>query len=182
MKFPSRSRKDTTKAFTLIELLVVISIIAVLAGLILPAAGNALASAQKTTAKNQAVQIATAIAAYETEYGRLPAFNGTNLSADNVAMLCSTNDASNNPRGIVFLEANSWRKGKGGTNDQGFCDPFGATNVYSVMLDTNYSNLLNGVPSQVGNGPISTTNLTKHIAVWTIWNSGKKTNLISSWD
>jgi prepilin-type N-terminal cleavage/methylation domain-containing protein len=79
MNFSPRVLKATkatnaapSAAFTLIELLIVIAIIAVLAGLLMPAASSALNTAKKTTTKNQAVQIATAITAYETEYGKLP--------------------------------------------------------------------------------------------------------------
>jgi prepilin-type N-terminal cleavage/methylation domain-containing protein len=166
------------RAFTLIELLVVIAIIAILAGLLFPAAQSALNSAKKTTAKNQIVQIATAITAYETEYGKLPSDQAyTNASPALVAMLCTTNDSVNNPRAIIFMEASSWKQGKGGTNSSGaFCDPFSNTNVYSVALDTNYANTL----SFSVNG--TTTNLTKHIAVWSTPLVGKTNVLINSWD
>jgi prepilin-type N-terminal cleavage/methylation domain-containing protein len=167
--------------FTLIELLVVIAIIAVLAGLLFPAASGALNSAKKTTAKNQAIQIATAITAYESEYGRLPSATGSNFDSAMVTMLCTTNDLSNNPRGIVFLEATSWKTGKGGTNSQGYADPFNANSIYSIALDTNYANSLT-VPSQSQGGNIGSTNISKHIGVWTIFtNSGKQT-LIDSWE
>ena len=175
----STNNKKEASAFTLIELLVVISIIAILAGLLMPAANSALNSAKKTTAKNQAVQIATAIMAYETEYGRLPAFIGNTLSPANVAMLASASDASNNPRGIIFIEASAWKKGKGGTNSSGFCDPFEATNVYSVSLDTNYANIQSNVALGGGFGA---TNLTKHIMVWTAPKIGKTNVLIDSWE
>ena len=186
MKFlptsPSRS-SATASAFTLIELLVVIAIIAVLMGLLFPAAQSAINSAKKTTAKNQAVQIATAITAYETEYGRLPAFTGTNMSASNVAMLCTTNDTVNNPRAILFMEATAWKNGKGGTNTNGFCDPFNSNNVYSVALDTNYVNQLSNMPYQATMGAqTSSTNITKHLGVWTVWTNNSKYYLINSWD
>lgn len=165
-----------SRAFTLIELLVVIAIIAILMGLLFPAAQSALNSAKKTTAKNQVIQIATAITAYETEYGRLP--NITNMGLSGVGtgpgILCTTNDASNNPRGLIFLDSSVWKSGKGGTNTAGFLDPW--SNVYSVMLDTNYANTLSF--SVAG----TTTNLTKHIAVWTVWTNKAQTNIINSWD
>ena len=168
-----------SRAFTLIELLVVIAIIAILMGLLFPAAQNALNSAKKTTAKNQVIQIATAITAYETEYGRLPNITSiTNMSGSGVGtgpgILCTTNDASNNPRGLIFLDSSAWKSGKGGTNTTGFLDPW--SNVYSVMLDTNYANTLSFAVAG------TTTNLTKHIAVWTVWTNGSQTNIINSWD
>ncbi|MCX6959159.1 MAG: type II secretion system protein [Verrucomicrobia bacterium] len=118
-----RQRSRRPQAFTLIELLVVIAIIAILAGLLFPAGQSAINAAKKTTAKNQVVQIATAITAYETEYGRLPPGTFTTVNPTLVSILCTANDA-NNPRGLIFLEANAWKNGKGGTNSSGFCDPF----------------------------------------------------------
>lgn len=163
------------RAFTLIELLIVIAIIAILAALALPAGQSALNSAKKTTAKNQCVQIATAITAYETEYGMLPANSSGKVDSALVKNLISTN-----PRGIVFIEATAWKAGKGGTNSSGaFCDPFGSTNVYSVSLDTNYSNVQSNVALGGGFG---NTNLNKHVMVWSTPVVGKTNVLINSWD
>lgn len=175
------SRKAST-GFTLIELLVVIAIIAILMALLFPAAGNALNSAKKTTAKNQAVQVVTAITAYEAEYGRLPAFTGTTMTNSNITMLCTTNDSVNNPRAVLFMEVTAYKPGKGGTNSTGFCDPWG--NVYSVALDTNYANTLQNMPYQttVGGAVTLGTNLTKHVGVWTVFTNSGKNYLINSWD
>jgi len=159
-------------AFTLIELLIVIAIIAILMALLFPAGQSAINSANKTTAKNQAVQIATAITAYETEYGRFPTNSGSNVGPALVTILCTATDTTNNPRGIIFLEANAWKKGKGGTNSSGFCDPFGSTssNVYSVSMDTGYSNSITAAG----------TTMNRRVAVWTT-NSTLRA-LINSWD
>jgi hypothetical protein len=137
-----------------------------------------LISAKKTTTKNQAVQIATAIMAYETEYGRLPNFSGTTLVSSNLGMLLS-GDANNNPRGINFIEVSAWKLSKGGSNASGFCDPFGSNNVYSVSLDTNYANVQSNVALGANFG---STNLTKHIMVWTTPKIGSTNVLINSWD
>ncbi len=155
-----------------------ISIIAVLALLALSAGQSAINSAKKTYAKNQAVQIATAIASYEAEYGRLPAFSGSTLSPDNVAMLCSTNDAANNPRGIIFLEASAWKNGKGGTNGSGFCDPFSSNTPYQVVLDTDYDNQIS-VPTNASGGA---STIMKRVGVYSISKVGKTNVLINSWD
>ena len=183
MKTSSRIAPNSTnhrkgQAFTLIELLVVIAIIAVLMGLLFPAGQSALDSAKKTTAKNQAVQIATAITAYETEYGKLPNFPTTNMAAGAVAMLCSSNDPVNNPRGLIFLDVMSWKKGKGGTNSVGFCDPFDSTKPSCVALDTNYANQIT-VPTNANGGMLT---ITKHVGVWSTPKVGKTNVLISSWD
>ncbi len=161
-------------AFTLIELLVVIAIIAVLAALLFPAGQSAINSANKTTAKNQAVQIATAITAYETEYGRFPTSAVTTMNSSLVSELCTTN----NPRGIIFLEANSWKKGKGGTTAGGFCSPFSSNAVYQVAMDTNYGNTLT-LPTDGSGG---STNMNRRVGVWTIWTNGSTRTLINSWD
>ncbi len=58
---------------TLIELLVVISIIAVLAGLILPAVGNVKKKARDVQAKKDMADIKGAISVYQQDYSRLPA-------------------------------------------------------------------------------------------------------------
>jgi len=171
-----KSTASAMRAFTLIELLVVIAIIAILAGLLFPAAQSALNSAKKTTAKNQIVQIATAITAYETEYGCLPSNSGATYPGPIDSTLVGQL-TTNNPRSISFLDVSSWKLGKGGTNSSGsFCDPFSNTNVYYVALDTAYSNTL----SFSING--TTTNLTKHIAVWSYPVVGKTNVLINSWD
>jgi prepilin-type N-terminal cleavage/methylation domain-containing protein len=167
------------KAFTLIELLVVIAIIAILASLLIPAGQNAINSSKKTTAKNQAVQIATALTAYETEYGHLPSVTD---NASITAILCTTNDATNNPRALVFLDSSPWRPGKGGTNGGQYLDPW--SNAYSIALDTNYVNTLSSMPSQSNSGGAVNYNatLTKHIGVWTVWTNKSSYYLIDSWD
>ncbi len=60
------------KRFTLIELLIVIAIIAILAGILLPALATARDHADKTKAKMEMNAIKTAIASWQQDYGTLP--------------------------------------------------------------------------------------------------------------
>ena len=60
------------KSFTLIELLIVIAIIAILAGMLLPALSNARNMARRAACQNQLKQIGIDFAAYENDYKYLP--------------------------------------------------------------------------------------------------------------
>jgi prepilin-type N-terminal cleavage/methylation domain-containing protein len=164
----------TRHGFTLIELLVVISIIAILASLAFPAVNGALDSARKARAKNDVVQIATAVVAYETEYGRLPTnASGTIPVNNNFLSILTGADTANNPRRIVFLEVSEWKKGQGGTNSVGFCDPWDNTSVYQIALDHDYDNIVPaGRPS---------ANIMKKVAVWNEPATQTNRRYVTSW-
>ena len=172
-------------AFTLIELLVVLAIIGILAGLLFPAVNGAIDSARRAQAKNDVVQIATAITAYETEYGRLPLPAKTVVDGDLVRALIGLAGNTNNPRQIVFIEvgqrkptnAPAGKGGKSGTNDSGnFVDPWGFP--YNIAMDGDYNNSITGA------GTNSQT-LRKKVAVWNVpqGNEGqKKRRAVVSWE
>ena len=65
-------RAPGSEAFTLIELLVVISIIAVLAGLLLPVVGAVQNNAKKVSCRATEMSIIAAINSYQTEYSQYP--------------------------------------------------------------------------------------------------------------
>src|ERR1017187_3157471 len=100
-------------AFTLIELLVVIVIIAVLMGRAFPVFQGVQSQAKKTQAKNDLIQIVTAVNAYYTEYGKYPVVTDDTPIANTADLFytlraiasgnANASDAAN-PRKIVFLE------------------------------------------------------------------------------
>ncbi|MFZ4681645.1 MAG: type II secretion system protein [Terrimicrobiaceae bacterium] len=145
-------------AFTLIELLIVIAIIGILMALLFPAVNGALEAARRAKAKNDVVQLAIAVKAYQTEYGKLPTqtvsyddgpeasqgwFQGNNDEI--IRVLTGENYNNLNPRKIVFFEAKP-AKGTAGAPKDGvaadgkFYDPWGTP--YAIKLDTSYNNAL----------------------------------------
>lgn len=166
-------------AFTLIELLIVIAIIGILMSLLFPAVNSAIDAARKAQAKNDVTQIATAVIAYETEYGRLPT-NTTTVSKTLVDTLAgiTTND---NTRGIVFLEVQAAKKGKSGTNSLGFVDPWTTNVVYSIAMDNESSGAYDNNISVSTNGtPVGTTVIRKKAAVWNVSTNSRRQ--VRSWD
>jgi prepilin-type N-terminal cleavage/methylation domain-containing protein len=166
------------RGFTMIELLVVVAIIGVLMSLLFPAVQGALDSAKKAQAKNDAMQIATAIVAYDTEYGRLPNTNSAPqpLGSANFLGALTGSDTNLNPRRIVFLEVLSSKKGKGGTNSSGtFVDPW--AQPYYVALDDNYDNQV-----RVSTNGLTTADATimKKVGVWNA-NTNRRQQ-VRSWD
>ncbi len=68
-------QRDGGRAFTMIELLIVIAIIAILAGLLLPAVIGGIKKAEITQAQTEVKLIAAAMNAYRADYGKWPAEN-----------------------------------------------------------------------------------------------------------
>ena len=145
---PVLPRKASASAFTLIELLVVIAIIAILAGLAFPAVQGAMGSAKKAQARNDVNQLASAVKAFQLEYGKLPA---TNDDAAQVVKALIGSNASVNPRNIVFFEPKIAKGKKNGfsTADGKYYDPWGIE--YSVLLDYNYDNKIKNTNSNQTN-------------------------------
>jgi len=173
-KTPQTSEKS---AFTLIELLIVIAIIGILMSLLFPAVNTVIDAARKAQAKNDVTQIATAVIAYETEYGRLPVTNASIAVSGNwLKALGGSNVDGLNPRQIVFIELQTAKKGKSGTNTSGdFVDPWGAS--YYAAFDGDYDNTIPTAGKSPG--PVA-ANLRKKVAVWNENTNSRK--CVTSWE
>lgn len=156
------------KAFTLIELLIVLAIIGVLMSLLFPAVNGVMDSARRVQAKSDVVNLATAVTAFETEYGRLPT-NVTQVNKSLVETLSgiATND---NPRKMVFIEIPAAKGKKSGTNTNGdFVDPWG--NIYQITMDleggtNSYDNTINVTAGKLTASGSDTMTLRKKVAVF----------------
>ena len=160
----------------MIELLVVIAIIGVLMSLLFPAVQGALDAAKKAQAKNDVMQIATAMVAFDTEYGRLPNSNSAPQTvSSNVLGALTGTDTNLNPRKIIFLEVLNYRKGKGGISNGIFVDPW--ADPYYVALDGDYDNQV-GVST---NGQASSNStIMKKVGVWN--ENPNNRRQVRSWD
>jgi prepilin-type N-terminal cleavage/methylation domain-containing protein len=142
--------------FTLVELLVVITIIALLAGLLLPVIIGAIGKAEKAKAQGEVNAIATAIEQYQIEYSKFPNQTGTSsgdhqYGASEYINLIAALRGSNfmwggssyaNTRGHVFLsvdEKSIVASNASGTAAVGMLsDPWG--NRYEIIADWNFDN------------------------------------------
>jgi prepilin-type N-terminal cleavage/methylation domain-containing protein len=164
------------RGFTVIELLVVLALMFILMTLLFPAVQSALDAAKKAQAKNDVTQIATAMVAFDTEYGRLPSTDPApqQLTGDVLKALTAQNDTLN-PRKIVFLEVQDFKRGRGGLKGGIFVDPWEKS--YYLALDTDYDNHI-GV-STTG-GVAGDSEIMKKVGVWN--NNENRRRQVRSWD
>ncbi len=142
------SGRRALASFTLVELLVVISIIALLAGLLFPAAAAAQKAAKKAQTAVLLQGIKMGVAAYQNEYGRLPQpdpdiSEDTQYKSDSddfkniIAALMGSNAADINPRQVSFVDLQS-KDFRGSDPAQEVVDGF--KNPIYMVLNYNYDN------------------------------------------
>ena len=180
-----RASSPPMRAFTLIELLVVISIIAVLMGLAFPVFQGVQNTAKKTQAKNDLVQIVTAVNAFYTEYGKYPLPTGTTTDfiygpggTPNATLfdeLRGLQTAAQNPKQIVFIsppdakDSANPKSGIGTTTGPGqFFDPWGMP--YAIEIDGNYDNQIDPNPYSSNAGAAKVRN---GVIAWSLGKDGR---------
>jgi prepilin-type N-terminal cleavage/methylation domain-containing protein len=157
------------RGFTLVELLVVISIIALLAGLLLPVIVGSIKKAEIHKALGEVTAIAMAVEHFQVEYSKYPGQNAATVdhpySGTDYQNLIATLTGSNivnwngilnsNPRGTTFLSVDQRSvvtnaAGAGGTAVKGdLADPWG--NRYEVVADWNFDNKIDN-PANIADG------------------------------
>ena len=196
-------QKTLWRGFTLVELLVVISIIALLAGLLLPVIVGSIKKAETSKAQGEVTAIAEAVAHYLTEYSKYPGqSSGTtdHQYSSDYKNLIETLRGSNftwgssysNPRGIPFLSVdgksiatNSTGSGSASAASGELADPWG--NRYQVIADWTLDNTLGN--GQSGNSVKADNEAVygRGVAVWSYGPKGvitpdaKETTHVRSW-
>ena len=84
------------KAFTLMELLTVIAVMAVLAGLLLPALNRARARARTAAAESMIASLQVALSMYNMDYGMYPASSATGIQRNGNSFHTDFDGAPNN--------------------------------------------------------------------------------------
>lgn len=124
------------RGLTVVEAIILLGIVVIVIALLFPSvSGPGLSSVGKAQAKNDVVQLATAITAFQTEYGQPPIIGRRLVDLDLIAILTGSN-ATINPRNIVFIETTPFKKGKGGLRDGVWLDPWGGPYHLAIAAPT----------------------------------------------
>jgi len=172
---------SSSRGVSVIEVLIMIVVLVVLVALLFPAVNVGPEASSRAQAKNDVTQIATAVVAFEFEYGHLPGTNSGDVGGETLAALMGNNDTLN-PRKIPFLELQAAKKYKSGYRDGNFVDPWGG--IYQIA----YASGTNQWVKAGTNG----IEVRKRVAVWndpnrsTVgwnWNAlEKQKRYVTSWD
>lgn len=162
--------------------LLAIAVLILLFVLMFPSVTVGPSDSRGAQAKNDVSQIATAVTAFETEYGHLPGTNSGVVGQELLTTLTGGNP-SLNPRLIVFLEVSPAKKGRSGIRDGVFVDPWGGP--YQIAY-------ANGADTWVTAGTNRMT-IPKRVGVWNdpelgkpdrwFWQTAKLARRgVTSWD
>ena len=151
---PLRTRRlcgEKYHGFTLVELMIVMGVIVILLAMMFPVIIASKDKARKKQALTEAHNIALAISAYRSEYGKWP--NQSQAGTDTTYFV-NNNEVilpliGNNPRGRVFLAVQATNQTDGSTN---MVDPWGVpyvicmnenedTNCLIDILNVSYTNI-----------------------------------------
>lgn len=159
----TRTLSRLPKGFTLIELLIVIGIIALLAGLAIPASGVAMRMVKKVKTQAALKDVTLGIKTYQVEYSRYPvppdykSEEPIKLSEGSgvLKVLMGQNEQGMNARGISFIEPAPAKNGAGGLT--GSSGSYGLTDMwgepYEIIMDLNYDNKIKN-PDATNEDPI----------------------------
>ena len=126
---------SSCRGISVLEVLIVIAVLVILVSVFFPVASGP-DSSRKSQAKNDVAQIATAVVAFETEYGHLPGTSSGDVGGKVLAALMGSN-LTLNPRKIVFLEVTPAKKHKSGISNGSFVDPWGGIYQIAYASGTN---------------------------------------------
>jgi general secretion pathway protein G len=145
------SKSAMKQGFTLIELLVVIAIIAILASLVLAAAGSVQKKGARSRAESEIKAVEAALESYKSDNGDYPS---NSLSGNSLALV--TNLMPSSGRKVYFEFKTKY------TNSGGWIDPFGYNYNYIYT---------NGSPN----------NGTNNYDLWSTAGGGTSNTWIKNW-